>query len=85
MRAFLMCAVLAVAGLTLTTTSARADHWYHGYYRPPVVVVRPAPVVIAPAPVVVVPAPVVVAPYPPAPVIVAPVVRPLVSLRMVIR
>ena len=83
MRAFLMCAALTVAALTVGATSAQAHEWHHGYYygRPPVVVLRTAPIVIAPAPVVAYPAPVIAPAYQPAPVIVQPVVRPIVSLR----
>jgi hypothetical protein len=93
MRAFLMCAVLTVAALTVGTTSLQAQEYYHGryYYVPrPVVVVRSAPIVVGSAPVIATPAPAplivtqpaVVAPaYAPGPVIVQPVFRPFISLR----
>ena len=86
MRAFLTCALLTVALLTVNATSAQAGWYHHG----PIVVIRPAPVlVIRPAPVIVTsPAPLVYAQptivgpaYAPAPVLVTPVNRPIVSLR----
>ena len=86
MRAFLTCALLAVALFAANTVPAQA--WYH-YYRRPVVVVGPAPVLVAPRVVVASPPPVVVAsppvvyPYAPAPVVVAP--RPVLSVGIGIR
>ena len=83
MRAFLMCAVLTVAGLTVGATAADAHDWHHGHYhgRPAVVVLRPAPVVVYEAPVVVA-QPAFVPACQPAPVIVTPALRPLISLRV---
>jgi hypothetical protein len=87
MRAFLMCAVLAVAALTVGTNSLQAHEYYHGryYFGPrPLIVVRPGPIVVGSAPVIVAPAPapvVVTPPYASGPVIVQPVFRPLISLR----
>ena len=85
MRAFLTCALLAVALFAANTVPAQA--WYH-YYRGPVVVLRPAPILVGPRVVVASPAPVVVAPpvvypYAPAPVVVAP--RPFLSVGVGIR
>ena len=87
MRAFLMCAVLTVAAMSVGTTSLEAHEYYHGryYYGPrPLIVVRPGPIVVGSAPVIVAPtpAPVVVTPaYAPGPVIVRPFFRPLISIR----
>jgi hypothetical protein len=91
MRAFLMCAMLTVAGLAVGTPTVSAQEIvYHGryYYAPrPVVVVRPSPIVVGSAPVIVAPQPPPVVATPPAvvapaPVVVQPVFRPLISIRL---